>query len=211
MILVPEIKTVVILVPRTASGTVKRAILARYPRAVLLYRHMEADGVPAGYDRWPKVGVVREPVARLWSLYKYCRNSGARGLYPAYAERLSRAVTQPFSSWIVNNDVVFTDPYDSTGSLDFYPQYAVRHALPENRKSQFVTLRPDLGTTIYSFDDIDRFFARLGLTPAEHNNRTTPEPVPDLTEEARDHVDRFFAWDSAVARAVHGTLERSAA
>ncbi|MBL3684559.1 hypothetical protein F2981_16960 [Sinorhizobium meliloti] len=43
----------------------------KYPRSTLIYRHMEADGVPAGYDRWRKVGVVRHPVERLWSLYKF--------------------------------------------------------------------------------------------------------------------------------------------
>lgn len=195
MILIPEIETVVLLVPRTASGTLKRAILAAYPKAMMLYRHMEADGVPAGYDRWAKVGVVREPVARLWSLYKFCKGQGARGLYPAYAERLARTVARPFSEWIVGNDIVFTDPYDSTGSLRFFPQYDVRHALPENRKSQFLTLRPDLGTEIFRFDQIDVLADRLGLRLAEQHNRTAIEPLPALTPEAEAHVQAFFAWD----------------
>ena len=195
MILIPEISTVVLLVPRTASGTVKRAILATYPKAVLLYRHMEAEGVPAGYDRWPKVGVVREPVGRLWSLYKFCKGQGARGLYPAYAERQARAVSQPFSDWIVHNDVIFTDPYDSTGSLNFFPQYAVRHALPENRKSQFITLRPDLGTEVFRYTDLPAFAARLGISLQEQHNATSCEPWPRLTEAAEEHICRFFAWD----------------
>ena len=61
MLLIPEIETVVVLVPRTGSGTLRRAIVQAYPKAMLIYRHMEADGVPAGYDRWSKVGVVRDP------------------------------------------------------------------------------------------------------------------------------------------------------
>lgn len=51
MILIPEIQTVVILVPRTGSGSLRRAVAAKYPQSILLYRHMEADGVPAGHDK----------------------------------------------------------------------------------------------------------------------------------------------------------------
>jgi hypothetical protein len=65
-----------ILTPRTGTRALKRAIAERYPQSFMLYRHMEADGVPQGYDRWPKIGVVREPVARLWSLYKYLKRFG---------------------------------------------------------------------------------------------------------------------------------------
>jgi hypothetical protein len=43
MILIPEIETVLILVPRTGTGSLRRAVLQRYPRAMLIYRHMEAD------------------------------------------------------------------------------------------------------------------------------------------------------------------------
>ena len=62
MILIPEKQVVLILVPRTGSGTLKRAVKARYPKSILLYRHMEADGGPAGYDRWQKIGIVRQTV-----------------------------------------------------------------------------------------------------------------------------------------------------
>ena len=81
MILIPEIETVVILVPRTGTTSLIKAIKERYPEAIRLYRHMEADGIPAGYDAWDKVGVARDPVERLWSLYKYLQTFG--GPYPA--------------------------------------------------------------------------------------------------------------------------------
>jgi hypothetical protein len=76
VIILPSIETVVVLVPRTGSGSLKRAILDRYQDAMPIYRHMEADGVPAGYDRWRRVGVCRHPVDRLWSLYKFCQSGG---------------------------------------------------------------------------------------------------------------------------------------
>jgi len=73
MLLIPEIETVVILVPRAGSTSIKRAVLAKYPEAMMIYRHMEADGVPFGYDRWRKIGVVHNPIDRLCSLYKYLK------------------------------------------------------------------------------------------------------------------------------------------
>lgn len=195
MILIPEIETVVLLVPRTGSGTLKRALLKAYPKAMMPYRHMEADGVPGGYDRWRKVGVVRHPVDRLWSLYKFCRDNVRGQIHPTYGERVRRSTTRSFSDWILDNDVIFTDPYDSAGSLKFYPQYAVRHALPENRKSQFVTLRPDLGTTVVPFRQLSWLACRLGIELDEHHNRTEAGAAPELTREAADHIKRFFAWD----------------
>jgi hypothetical protein len=186
-------ETVVILTPRTGSGSLRRAIAERFPKSILLYRHMEADGVPHGYDRWKKVGVVRHPVDRLWSLYKFLKDfNGDYSL--AYIEAMHKSVEMPFSEWIVNNRVPFTTPYDAAGKGRFWPQYTVRHPLPENMKSQFMYLRPDLGTTILQYSDmgtIEAYFdVELGRT-----NSTPIERMPRLTDEASDHCYRFFEWD----------------
>lgn len=195
MILIPEIETVVILVPRTGSGTLRRSIQATYPKSLLVYRHMEADGIPLGYDHWRRVGVVRHPVDRLWSLYKFLQDFG-KNHDPAYAAAMRESVAMPFSDWIVNNRVPFTTPYDSAGLGRYWPLYTVRHALPENRKSQFVYLRPDLGTIHYSFAATDVLYDDLGLEPpAARENVTDDSDHPPLTAEAWDHIDRFFAWD----------------
>ena len=200
MILIPELETVVILVPRTGTRSLKRAISTRWPKAIHLYRHMEADGVPIGYDRWSKIGIVREPVERLWSLYKFCRTDvGLRSEYPDYAARQAAATAKPFDEWLTGNSLVFTDPYDCRGGLGFYPQFNVLHSLPENRKSQFLYLRPDLGTTIWRFDtEFDAFCDRLNLSdvPFTHSTKDGGAP-PRLDASARNHVERFFAWDIA--------------
>lgn len=57
MIIIPEINTVVILVPRTGTSTLRRAIAEIYPMSMMIYRHMEADGIPIGYDRWRRSGM----------------------------------------------------------------------------------------------------------------------------------------------------------
>lgn len=195
MILIPEIETVVILVPRTGSTSLRSAVLKRYPKSIALYRHMEADGVPFGYDRWHKVGVFREPVERLWSLYKYCAtDEGLRAGYPKFAEKMRVSVGMPFDDWIVYNDVVFTDPFSSENGSDYYPQYAVHHPLPENRKSQFFYLRPDLGTQIFRYNRLHLLEKQLDIKlPAE--NASEKRPVPVLNNRAKEHVCRFLNWD----------------
>jgi hypothetical protein len=197
MILIPELGTVLILVPRTGSGSLKRAVLAKYPRALLLYRHMEACGIPAGYDRWDRVGVVRHPVERLWSLYKFLGQGGgdSASQWPDHFDVMRASVQRPFDDWLLNNELVFTDPHDQGGSAErFYPQFNIRYALPENRKSQFTYLRPDLGTQVYAFGALAKLAGRLGVTLDRHN-ATAAEDPPALSAEAADYVRRVFAWD----------------
>lgn len=195
MIIIPELETVLILTPRTGSGSLKKAVLGKWPRAMLLYRHMEADGVPAGYDRWQKVGVVRHPLERLWSLYKFIQNMQPYH-EPDYreAQRRSAATRLDFSDWILNNETVFTSPYDAGNRGRFYPTHTVRHALPENRKSQFMYLRPDLGTKVYQFNDLERLAARLGVgLPQE--NATDNRRIPAISHDALLYMQRAFYWD----------------
>jgi len=193
MILIPEIETVIILTPRTGSGSLRRAIKKKYPKSIHLYRHMEADGVPAGYDRWRKVGVLRNPLDRLWSLYKYCGKID--GPYPeAFIQETRKSVELPFSEWIVHNENVFISPNDRSGGGEFYPEFTVSNHLPENKKSQFLYLRPDLGTQIFRFDRLMEVGRELGVS-LEHHNKTVERPLPSLTIEAVEHMRKWFAWD----------------
>jgi hypothetical protein len=198
MLIIPELETVVILVPRTGSSTLRRAVLAKYPDSFMLYRHMEADGVPAGYDRWMRVGVVRHPVDRLWSLYKFMRN-GLNGIQarrdPSWLMTMRRSASCSFETWLLHNQEVFTSPYDYSHGLRYWPQQTVLHALPENRKSQFVYLRPDLGTRIFRYTDLHLLAALLNLHLTEHHNQTAFEEMPPLSAVAQEYVEHVFAWD----------------
>jgi hypothetical protein len=195
MIIIPEIETVVVLVPRTGSGSLRRALLAKYPKAFQIYRHMEADGVPAGYDRWRRVGVVRNPLDRLWSLYKFLQDFG--GDYePEYIQRVRNSVRCDFSDYILFNETVFTDPHSRFGYPKFYPQYNVLHSLPENYKSQFIYLRPDLGTDVFDYQEVEQLWRVLGLDPAAYRfNATASAPVPKISLAAEAHMSRVFEWD----------------
>jgi hypothetical protein len=192
MILIPELETVLILVPRTGSGSLKRAVLAKYPRAMMLYRHMEACGIPAGYDWWDRVGVVRHPVERLWSLYKFLGRQDF--IEPEQNEVARRCVARPFDDWLLHNEIPFMGSGVHVSQLGRWPQFHVRHIMPENRKSQFTYLRPDLGTQVYAFGALTKLAGRLGVTLDRHN-ATTRENHPTLSAEAADYVRRVFAWD----------------
>lgn len=201
MLIVPEIQTVVLLVPRTGSRSLKNALLEKYPQAFLLYRHMEADGVPQGYDRWRRVGIVRKPVDRLWSLYKYLKDFGIAWAVDhdtAYTTAMRKSVEVPFEEWLLHNELVFTSPYDSRGNGRFYPAYCCRHPLPENRKSQFMYLRPDLGTKVVRYEDADHLFHDLSISPVALN-KTERTQMPELSPVALDYVQKWFAWDFAAS------------
>ena len=166
---------------------------------------MEADGVPAGYDRWQKVGIVRDPVELLWSLYKFLENFGG-GHDPAYIGSMRASVRMPFDDWIVHNETVFTSPYDCAGRGRFYPLYTVRHPIPENRKSQFLYLRPDLGTEVHGFDDL-KLLARQLRLKLPRKNATRDEPPPQLSPTARSYVERVFEWDLQVTEGPSALLQ----
>ena len=197
MIIVPEIHSVVLLTPRTGTRALKSALAARYPQSFMLYRHMEADGIPQGYDRWPKIGVVRDPVDRLWSLYKYLQRFGLDFCEEhdrTYTAKMRHSVQCSFDDWLLHNELVFTSPYDSAGFGRFFPAYTVRHPLPENRKSQFIYLRPDLGTEIVPYPEIDRLYRALDVEPVRMNG-TSDEPPPRLSAEAQSYMAQWFRWD----------------
>lgn len=192
MIIVPEIQTVVLLAPKTGSGSLRKAIFEKYPEAMELYRHMEACGIPKGYEHWAKVGVARWPMARLWGLYKFLQKLD--GPYDEdYMRRMRESVDTTFSDWVLNNKEVFTSPY---GVGRIQAKYMVNHHIPETRKSQYLTLRPDLGTEIYQFDDLFSLSYRLDVTlPTKRHHFTDDRPVPEFGEDVAKHVEHHFEWD----------------
>ncbi len=194
MLLIPELETVLILVPRTGSGSLCKAVAKRYPQSKLLYRHMEACGVPRGYDRWQKVGICRNPMDRLWSLYKFMRAYDNDTYDPAYRRSLNDSTKLPFAKWVVENQTVFTIPYDRSGRGQYHAQFTTNYPIPENQKSQFLYLRPDLGTTIFQFDNL-AYVAKWLDIDLGHENKTCQPPMPLITQEAMDYIRRVFAWD----------------
>jgi hypothetical protein len=201
MLIVPELRKVFILVPRTGTGSFYREMQRVYPRSMLLYRHMEADGVPQGYDRWPRFGFVRHPLARLMSLHRFMGTfaGGAQvqgGAASEDAQRVRRQGERPFEDWLLNNNDPWTVPYDLSGSRDYWPVLARRNPAPENRLSQHAYLRPDLGTTVWKFEDLSGHMLELGLDPTRKANMTPHKPVTYSTAIER-HLIHYCSWDLA--------------
>ena len=194
MIIIPELEIVVILVPRTGSTSLKYAIFDKYRNSFMPYRHMEADGVPRGYERWSKVGVIRHPLERLWSLYKKLKTID--GPHEAqYIDRMRKSVDCSFDDYILYNEIPLTSPYSFEKPNKFFPQYYVSHHLPENRKSQFIYLRPDLGTKVYKLNKIDYLLEKLGLGKLLITNNSDNTPVPEISNDAINHMIKNFIWD----------------
>jgi hypothetical protein len=201
MILIPEIQTVIILPPRTGSGSLRRAVAETYPAAMPIYRHMEADGVPFGYQRWRRIGIAREPLDRLWSLYKFL--SRISGDYDqSYISQMKDSARFPFNQWILQNQTIFTGAHDYGNGNRYFPGYAVLHPMPETRKSQFIYLRPDLGTEVFQYEELGGVAQSLGLSLGRHNHTdTTPPPEPNAA--VSEHLHRFFNWDLEVTQQAH--------
>lgn len=197
MIIVPELETIVILVPRAGSTSLREALLATYPYATLLYRYMEADGVPYGYEHWRKVGIVRPPMARLWSLYHYCRSLTYEHPHwsPGRAAQSRLSAQIPFAEWLENNEFVFAmaGP-NSEGRL--IARYTTLHPMPETQKSQYVYLRPDLGTEIWPFGAIDSLADSLGVK-LKKTNGAPDKPMAPLSLPCPSRFD----WDARAAGA----------
>lgn len=200
MFIIPEISTIVIMPPRTSSGTLKRAIKQQYPKAWMPYRHMEASGIPDGYTIWRKVALVRKPLDRLWSLYTFLRTASFKDHSPSYTARMRASVQRDFIDWVLNNEIPFTDPWDDNGN--FNPLYNVQQRIPENRRSQYQIVRPDLGTHCYRFEDqLDDFYGTIGLErPGESGSYNVTGSAgierPELTIRLCNHIVKYMKWDA---------------
>lgn len=198
MIIIPEIETVVIQPPRTGTSGLRNALLAKYPRAFSLYRHMERPGIPMGYEKWRVVCSFREPLERLYSLYCYMRAPTISGkVRNAWCDR-------PFADWLTGSSEVFTSP-GSLADQNYDPYYNAIHSdLAIARRSQFLWARPDLGnvTLLALGGEYDHQCRELfDCTVPEKVNTSSGFNVRSLSSfdaaRVEHHLDHFFAWDRA--------------
>lgn len=152
MIIIPEAEAIVILVPRVGSTALKDVLLAAFPNAFMPYRHMEADGVPAGYEGYQKYGLVRKPIERLWSMWHYILHmkDNRKSTWDSFGiDQIVAEAETGFREWMFEGTVPFARSSSPTGKV--YPRYHTLHPDHEFNKSQYVYLRPDLGTEVFPF------------------------------------------------------------
>lgn len=193
MLIVPELHAIFIMPPRTGSGTLTLELMRAHPSAFLLYRHAEATLVPAGYETWRKVGFVRHPLARLWSLYKFCAIIAEGEVVKVLEEevrRVARSVEgRSFEEWVLKNEELFLP--DNSG----IPVLHQAMRTPETRKSQFDYLRPDLGTIVLKFQDLPTHLANWQLNPNTKAGATPRPECPPMTPKLKKHMMKYFKWD----------------
>lgn len=180
MIIIPEARAVVILTPRAGSTALKEVLLRAFPRAFMPYRHMEADGVPAGYECYQKYGLVREPLTRLWSMWHYIlrMKQERKPTWDSFGiDEIVAEADKGFMHWLVYGTVPFARSSSPTGIT--YPQYHTLHPMHEFRKSQRVYLRPDLGTSVFPFRLANNMFACLTARAADGRENVPALRMPD--------------------------------
>jgi hypothetical protein len=194
LLIVPELHAIFIFPPRTGSDTLCLELMRVHHNAFLLYRHGEASMVPWGYKAWRKVGFVRHPLARLWSLYKFCAILADReNVLPELAAEVARVAAsvqgKSFEEWVLTNEELFL-PKDS--GIPLLTQVLHR---PENRKSQRAYLRPDLGTAILKFQDLAEHMRAWGLDPSVKHGATPASAVPEMTPALEKHLLHYCGWE----------------
>jgi len=213
MIIIPEIRTIVLQPPRTGTSTLRRALLDRYPHAMSLYRHMERDGIPAGYETWRMFCQVRHPFERLRSLYAYMRNFKPTGAMTAAGQavhaRLKADTDRAFVDWLERSTETFSNPRLPDGGID--PYGCVRTRLPIARKSLWHWARPDLGPVEFlPLENIRRIETLLDIRMGRLNaSDPLAEPLRRCPR-VQAHLDRHFAWDLALYRRFAGHAARPA-
>lgn len=196
MIVIPELKIILICTPKTGTTSLVTAILDKYSHSKLLHRHMEADAVPEAYSNYEKIGVFRNPIDRLWSLYNYSRNftTADHSAWHEHIKKVRESVkNRTFNEWIVENNYPFTQPIDAQGNIS--AKYSVKHVIPENFKSQFIYLRPDLGTIIFHYDELHKLEEKLNIVMPKINITSYDNKRENLNYDSLIHLKEHLSWD----------------
>jgi len=191
MIIIPELKTVLLQPPRTGTTAVRDAVLAKYPKSFLLYRHMESDGIPFGYAHWHKVAQVRHPVDRLMSVFKYMREPIVKERTKLeWRARMMRATENGFDAWLQNKEI-FTSSMLPSGP-DFRPRDAVKWSYPEQVKSQALWARD---AELIMFENLEAdALSQLGVE-IEHKNQSAPYNVDYDLDNLISFIRLHHEWD----------------
>ena len=196
MIVVPELSLVILQPPRTGSTSLRAAILERHPRARSLYRHLERNGIPAAYRDFDVACMIRDPLERLHSLWRYMRTRRpGTASDNVWAARMARDAARPFADWLARSRETFT--YRTpVGAAPHY--HGGLDATPAARKSLRAWARPDLGPVeLLWLDDRDALEVRLDIR-LPRMNAAAADPFPAGSAAVDAFLARHHAWDLAL-------------
>lgn len=209
MLVIPDLKKVVIMPPRTGSTALKKLVMEVYPATVCPHRHGEVLMFNEGGRHVRQFGhrpyeysfvyMLRDPVERMKSLWRYMQNVNPQR-NPAAPEWWIRQQNQdadkPFSDWVMQSTSLFSAPYDAN---DDY--YCCAIQVPAVHKSAAQYLR-GLGNRklevirAYNEDDMIDVLQIGGMS---NINNSTPSIWDDtVTPEALASIKMHHAVDYAL-------------
>lgn len=200
MIIIPSRHLVILTPPKTASRSIRFAVLARYEDAWSPYRHMERPGIPLSAKGYDVVGIIREPRRRLFSIWHYMRTRLED--HPSDPDR-SRALREdagpwPFETWLDKNRHPFNPNHDARGARFGPPYVCIDDRTPIARRSLRDTFRPDLGEiTLLPLEDPVSIEDHLDISLdglRENETGSGNIPMPDCPR-IEDHMKTWFSWD----------------
>lgn len=114
-------------IPRTGTKSLREALM-QIPGTFLYGNHNEITTLPEAFKDFRIAVVVRDPVHRLYSIYRYMRMTQVVQRHPEWFDPLHREVMEmTFSEWIVDGKALFCG--------GAWP-YTVAHMVPEQDKGQ---------------------------------------------------------------------------
>lgn len=184
MIIVPELKSVLITPPRTASSSLRKYLPEKFPKAITLSYHGEYNMIPTCFSDYQVVGVVRDPLERLNSLYNFIRNADPKRFVEGYFGDVHKECMQmTFVQWLVYNKRAFTQP--RIGDT-FYAKYNVHNVIPEIHKTYDMYFGPNAKYVMF-----DKISEKLDLNlPVTNNN-----------------VDKSLTWNETLDQVVFESKE----
>jgi len=189
MIIIPELERVVIQPPRTGSTSLRVAIAERYPKSFYPYHHMEHEGIPHGYDHWTSVGIMRNPVERLFSMYKYMGSYTNPNTDQQWIANMRKDVDRSFGDWLMYSTELFTDAY--IGGR-FNPLYSVINMIPAVIKPQSSYIGNS--DSILWLEDVERINEYFDIS-LPLINQSTDEELNSLSTTEKNHFIKCHGND----------------
>lgn len=199
MIIIPQIKKIIITPPRCGSTSIWTAVKEKYPESIRLYRHMEASQIPFGYEDYDVHCIVRKPLERMISIYKFMvLFEGTSHTTEEFIGLIRRESAPGFHNWLMYCNVPIFG--SERASIEKKPFYKTSVSMPENRKSQMFYAN---GAEIVLFDRMEYFFRGIGISELPVINGfidsvLEEEINKDITDHASDIrwcIKTFHKWD----------------
>ncbi len=208
MFVIPELRKVVVMPPRSGSTSLRRALAAKYDFGWSPYRHAEVSmlkfvrQIHPAVDDYGIVYILRDPMDRMISLWRYMQSVNRERNSRAPEEWINRVRTdasRPFQDWLLNSTELFNE--SAAHPLDGSPQshYCTAWNVPAAQKDARWFLRgaQPSSVEICRFGDTRDYQKILGLRWDVDiiRDNTTEQFEASYNVFGRSHIQNYHATD----------------